>query len=664
VTDRFRCILIFFNSFAVFANGLKHFDARQAAMAWNASAKTKGEGQTLDRKFLLHIFSFILLAISIVGCTKATLTPQELLSVNPSSALVVPGQQITFIATGFSGSIQDPVWMVNGSAGGSEATGTISGGLYTAPATLPSSPVQVTVKNGTSGATSAIPATVSFFSPSNFKPGTIASTNNPLVASYAVTVPQGSTVQVNFGTTTAYGLSTWAQKAPDGGGAATVLVAGMRASTTYHMQGTITLATGKIITDADKTFTTPAITAGPLPNISIPNPAGPNTAPGVEMIDIVIQGGFTTTLQAVVTDLSGNAIWYYPLESGETPFPIKLLPNGHMLLNTNGTSNTTREIDLAGNVLYEVTVDQLNQSLAKLNAGFDLQIFHHDVQKLDNGHYLILTSYTKQVTDTPGFSSVIGDVIIDWDPKANGIAWYWNTFDHLNLTHDPMGPNDWTHSNALVYSPDDGNIMLSMRNQNWVIKINYQDGAGDGSILWHFGPGGDFKLPTGEDPVEWNYAQHFPSFLSPNTAGNFQLMMFNNGNNRVLNSANQVCGTAGAGACYSSVPVYNVSESAKTANVASELILSPAYSVCCGNAEFLSNGNLEYDVAFDANTPNMSYIEESVPGPTPNLVWRMNIAGNIVYRGFRMPSLYPGVTWTQDAIAAANAPAVAKKTAP
>ena len=123
------------------------------------------------------------------------------------------------------------------------------------------------------------------------------------------------------------------------------------------------------------TFTTPAITAGPLPPISIPNPAGPNTAPGVEMIDIVMQGGFTTTLQAVVTDLSGNAIWYYPLASGETPFPIKLLPNGHMLLNTNGTSNTTREIDLAGNILYEVTVDQVNQSLDKLTAGFHLVTF-------------------------------------------------------------------------------------------------------------------------------------------------------------------------------------------------------------------------------------------------------------------------------------------------
>jgi arylsulfate sulfotransferase len=417
------------------------------------------------------------------------------------------------------------------------------------------------------------------------------------------------------------------------------------------------------MTDTDQSFTTGPLATGVIPNISIPIPKEPNTAPGVEMIDIVNMGTIPNTLQALVTDLDGNVIWYYPLV-GETPFPIKQLPNGNMLLNVLGSSSSTREIDLAGNIIFEVTIDEVNQSLNNINAGFNVQSFHHDVQKLGNGHYLILTNYTAQITNTPGFSAVIGDVIIDWDPKAKGVAWYWNTFDHLDLTHDPMGPSDWTHANALVYSPDDGNLLLSMRNQNWVIKINYQDGAGDGSILWHFGPGGDFKLPAGQDPIEWNYAQHFPSFVSPNTAGNFQLLMFNNGNNRVLNSANQVCGTTGAGPCYSSVPVFNVSESAKTANVASELILSPAYSVCCGNAEFLSNGNLEYDVAADMNSPNISYIEESVPGATPNLVWRMNVSGSRVYRGFRMPSMYPGVTWTQDAMATANAPAVAKKTVP
>lgn len=621
----------------------------------------------MQRNYSWFLYPFILLVVSIAGCSNTRLTPTELITVNPSTALLTPTQQITFVATGLTGSLQNPVWMVNGSAGGSAETGTIAGGLYTAPATPPSAPVQITVQDATTGNVSGLGATVSFFSPAfsaaTIKPGAVAATNNPLVATYTASAPLGSTVQVNFGTTTAYGLSTWEQPAPSNGGEATVLVAGMRPATTYHLQGTIKLASGQSITDNDLTFTTGALAAGVAPIISVPTPKGPGTAPGVEMLDIVSLGQTVSTLQALVTDLDGNIIWYYQLNPGELPFPIKQLPNGNMLLNilpVNQTTSDMREVDLAGNLVYEVTGDQINQSLVKLAAGFEIETFHHDVQKLANGHYLILTNYTKNVTDTPGFSKVVGDVIIDWDPKASQVAWYWNTFEHLALQHDPTGPNDWTHANAIVYSPDDGAIVMSMRNQNWVIKINYQDGAGDGSILWTLGPGGSFKLPAGKDPVEWNYAQHFPVFVSPNSAGNFQLMLFNNGNARVLNSANQVCGTTGAGPCYSSVPVYNLSESAKTADVASELILSPAFSQCCGNAEFLSNGDLEYDVAFDVNTPNVSYIEESVPGPTPNLTWRMNVAGSLVYRGFRMGSLYPGVTWTPDAIAAANVPAVKK----
>ncbi len=610
----------------------------------------------MERRYFFIIFSFIAIAIS--GCTKTTLTPQEILTVNPSSALLAPGQSTTFVATGFTGSIQNPVWMVNGSAGGSAATGTIAGGLYTAPATPPSAPVQITVKDGSSGSESAIPATVSFFSPTSFKPGTLAATNNPLVASYTVTVPQASTVQVNFGTTTAYGLSTWSQTAPTGGGATTVFVAGMRQGTTYHIQATIKLETGQTITDTDRTFTTGLLSPTVLPNFQIATAKGPGTAPGVEMIDIVSLTTVSSTLGALVTDLDGNIIWYYQLNPGELPFPIKPLPNGNMLLTINGSANEVREVDLSGNILFKVSSAQVNQELTRLNAGFGVENFHHDVQKLANGHYLILTNYTKTVTDTPGFDKVIGDVIIDWDPKASQIAWYWNTFDHLALTHDPVSNNDWTHANAVVYSPDDGNIIMSMRNQNWVIKINYQDGAGDGSILWHLGPGGDFKLPAGKDPIEWNYGQHFPSAVSPNSAGNFQLMLFNNGNNRLLNSANQVCGTTGAGPCYSSVPIYNLSESAKTADIASEIVLAPTYSTCCGNANIMSNGDIEYDVAMDVNTPNTSYIEESVPGTTPTLTWRMNVVNSLVYRGFRIGSLYPGVTWTPDQIAAAN---VAKK---
>ncbi len=61
------------------------------------------------------------------------------------------------------------------------------------------------------------------------------------------------------------------------------------------------------------------------------------------------------------------------------------------------------------------------------------------------------------------------------------------------------------------------------------------------------------------------------------------------------------------------------------------------------------------------NTPNVSHIQELVLGPTPQLVWQMDSTGPVVYRGFRIGSLYPGVTWTPEAIATANAAAPKKK---
>ena len=76
---------------------------------------------------------------------------------------------------------------------------------------------------------------------------------------------------------------------------------------------------------------------------------------------------------------------------------------------------------------------------------------------------------------------------------------------------------DWTHSNAVLYSASDGDLVLSMRHQNWILKIDYNNGQGAGDIVWHLGEGGDFTLQNGNDPVDWFYAQHKPSFVTPNT---------------------------------------------------------------------------------------------------------------------------------------------------
>lgn len=571
--------------------------------------------------------------------------------VTPSAILLEAQQSAEFIAAGNAGSLVSLTWKVNGVVGGSAASGTISSsGVYTAPSSLPTGPISITATNTVTNATAA-PAEVSVFSPQNLTPGTVSTSNNPQVALYNIVAPMGATVQVQFGTSTSYGLTTWAQPAPQLGGATSVLVAGMRANATYHMRAILQLASGQQTFDSDHLFTTGDLPAGMIPNISVSQSPGASTAPGVELLDLLPGQSQLTTL---ATDLGGNVIWYYQMEPGQFAFPIKPLPNGHMLLVASENGNAFREIDLAGNTLFQLQVGDINTGLTAIGASFQLLIaMHHDIVKLPNGHYILLANYYPTLPDG-SLSTTLGDALVDWDPQAQKPAWTWSTFDHIPQSHAPNGLADWTHANAVVYSPDDGNLILSMRNQNWVVKINYQDGAGDGRILWHLGPDGDFTLPSGQAPLEWNYGQHYPTFVSSNTSGIFQLMLFNNGNGRLIDTNNDVCGTPGLTACYSSVPTYELNESAGTAQVIKEINLSPHYSICCGDALTLPNGNIEYDVAFDVNTPNKSFIQEVTEEQSPQLVWQMYITGQLAYRGFRISSLYPGIEWTQSAVSAAN----------
>jgi arylsulfate sulfotransferase len=595
------------------------------------------------------------------GCNSGNAL-EPVITVSPSQAVLLPEQTLQFKAAVGLAPVASLVWRVNAIPGGSASIGTISSsGLYTAPTTASSTEVQVSASDPSQRANSA-PVTVSFFNPNSFQAGVITSTNNPLVAAYTLTAPPGTSVQVQFGTTTNYGLATWAQTAQASGSKTTILVAGMRASTTYHMQAIMHLPSGSTVLDTDHVFTTGALPAALLPNITVQQTAGMTPGAGVELLDLFEQTS-QTTLTAVVTDLQGNVIWYYPVQPNP-PFPIKLLPNGHMLVVIQGPE-LVQEIDLAGNVISQISLTEIQQKLAATGVNWPLVAsgsLHHDIQKLPNGHLILLVNYEEPLTSEPGSPTVTGDGLIDWDPR-NGPVWTWSTFDHIPLTHAPNGTSDWTHANAVLYSPNDGNLVLSMRNQNWIIKINYDDGAGDGSILWHLGEGGDFTLPSGQ-PMEWNYGQHYPTFQGTNTAGIYPLMFFNNGNGR-LNASNVPCGTAGGNTCYSSVPVFQLNEYTLAANVLSEYMpISPnglqAFSNCCGNANLLPNGDLEFDVALDQNTLGSSYIQEVTQEQSPQLVWEMNIAGQIAYRGFRMPSLYPGVSWSQAAIATANASASAQ----
>ncbi len=589
-------------------------------------------------------FCFVMTAL-ITGCVGGGNSP----IITPSEALVSPNQRVQFTAQAAKGT---RVWLVNGVPGGASSFGTITAtGMYTAPEVsnpaLFNTAIRVSVIVNDAESFS-VP--ISLFLPGKFTPGSVSSTANALVASYSIPAPVGASVRIQFGSGTNYGLATWSQPAPASGGKVNILVAGMRASSTYHMRAVIQLADGTEAIDADHVFTTGALSVSRLPAVTVQQFATLSPNSGIELLALLPGTGNQFT--AVATDLSGNVIWYYDMTPGEWPFPIKLLRNGHFLLvastgggGTPGGTSEVREIDLAGTVINRITTTQINSALISLGDSPLAGNFHHDILKLSNGHMIFLLQYTKPF-NLPGLApgtQVIGDALVDWDPRERLPVWTWSTFDHLDINHAPFGYPDWTHANAIVYSPNDGNIVLSMRNQNWIIKINYRDGRGDGSILWRLGPGGDFTLPTSQAPIEFNYGQHNPHLLEPDTAGIYPIIFFNNGNNRLVDGNDDVCGS-GAINCYSSVPIMELNEYTKTAQILWENKLS-AYSICCGDALRLPNGNVEYDVAFDVHTPGVSYIQEVTQELNPQLLWQMNIAGQLAYRGFRISSLYPGVQW-------------------
>jgi arylsulfate sulfotransferase len=205
---------------------------------------------------------------------------------------------------------------------------------------------------------------------------------------------------------------------------------------------------------------------------------------------------------------------------------------------------------------------------------------------------------------------------------------------------------DWTHSNAVLYSPDDGNILVSIRHQNWVLKVDYQNGTGSGAILWHLGEGGDFTLKGGTDPTDWQYAQHMPSFFSSNTTGVFSLGVMDNGDDRIF-PAGVTCGAQGAPPClYSTVPIFQIDENAKTATLLfHQIVPANLYSFFGGGVDPLANGNVEYDLCGVGNIGAGSYVYEVTQQSTPQTVWTMQSIGTNLYRAFRMPSFYPGVQW-------------------
>ena len=140
----------------------------------------------------------------------------------------------------------------------------------------------------------------------------------------------------------------------------------------------------------------------------------------------------------------------------------------------------------------------------------------------------------------------------DWQ-----VVWYWDAFQYLDVsraavlgetcgTNEPGCPavfllgtgiaplaKDWLHGNSIYFWPRNDDLIFSMKDQDMVIKIDYNNGAGTGEPLWYMGWGTDGSFTfnnINNDPWPWFSHQHDVTIANN---GEGPMLVFDNGDTRI-----------------------------------------------------------------------------------------------------------------------------------
>ena len=364
---------------------------------------------------------------------------------------------------------------------------------------------------------------VTFLSPTLFQITPIAnvvpivsSVSHPLVALYsAPSCPVGNKMRVQFRASDQAAGSVTSAKPCRFGHSMNFYVGGMRPNVQYVLRH-------QILDAADR-----EVERGPLRIFFTGTPPPPfDTVAGtVEQLPgadssldepVVLHSGTGPGGFPFATDLRGRLIWYFDDGLLGRTVLNRPLPGGTFLVrapdDTGRAGQRLWEIDLVGHIVRETTAARVAKQLAAVGQD-PISEFHHASRQLPDGSIAVL-GYTERIVSDiqgPGDVDVIGDTIVVLDENWQ-VNWVWNSFEKLDLsrlavlgevcTLDRPGcptlvlaeqANDWLHSNAIDYSATDGNLILSVRHQDWVLKLDYRDGLGSGDVIWRLGVDGDFS---------------------------------------------------------------------------------------------------------------------------------------------------------------------------
>jgi arylsulfate sulfotransferase len=422
--------------------------------------------------------------------------------------------------------------------------------------------VQVTVRNNSTGQTAS--ATQNFVATAiatTAAPVVISSTANPLVALFSATgCSAPDTMVVAFQNAKQAAPQMTAAK-PCNGNTMNFYVAGMYARTQYSMAGQILLNGHNVGHTATKTFTTGTIPSSvSIPTFSVLSPAPPAAAAE----PILVHSYIFSPIVQTGTDLAGNVLWYYLPYDGQPGFISRPVAGGFFWymgdVDPDPYKQPIREIDIAGNTVVETNVGRINELLTA-SGEMALTDVDHEVRTLANGNILMIGSLDRVLgPHIQNGADIVFQELIVLSPGLQ-LVWSWNAVTCGNCATElpptrqavmretceagfegcpPLTPpntvaNDWLHSNSAQVTPD-GNILMSIRHQDWVIKIDYENGAGTGNILWRLGLDGDFTIVgDANDNYPWFSHQHDVEY----ELGTSYMSVFDNGNTRIKQNPTQ-----------------------------------------------------------------------------------------------------------------------------
>jgi len=471
-----------------------------------------------------------------------------------------------------------------------------------------------------------------------------ANANNILsaIVTFETRFPAWPSVEVDEGVSDAWTVPATGILTPSPGTFHQVAVIGLHAEVPCTITATAT--DGETIVRESGVFM-PEPLPGTFPPIEITVKNSEEMEPGLTLFAANRVTGLLEEGAIYAVDAQGEIVWYHD-PGGGVILPVTRLEDGNFIYLWEDSilrlDSAIVEIDILGNMVNRWTPEDLG-----------VDAFHHDVIELPNGNLMTLSPEMRGISGYPGHNTynVVGDMIVEFDRDGRTVDRF-SLFDVLDPYRIPSRESfdypywsflygstvkDWTHSNAVVFDPADGAVIVSCRHQDLVFKVD----RASGELLWVIGE--DLPDTAGDDA--WPFLplagegllpshQHAPMLLPD---GN--LILYDNGNTRLEPFSRAV----------EYALDFNVMQIAQAWEWIDPDYEPPLYAYFLGDADLLPGGTV---LVADAGIKNESPIQlwmhfVEVTQRDNEKVWEMTIRDSNAYIGFsgynaqRIGSLYP-----------------------